>query len=993
MHNTPTERPDETAPQRLNPLARTERATDAVGLDHELAIVKRQIARELFPDQGSGDAPEAREVIGRFVIERRVGAGAMGVVYQARDTTLARRVALKLVRPAYHLGATEQLRLLREAQALASLSHPNVVVVHEAGLYEQQVYLAMEFVEGETLRHWQARARGWRPILDMYIEAGRGLAAAHDAGLVHRDFKPDNVLVGDDGRPRVADFGLVAVDGAPARGEELASTLEDIIDGSPIPSHLTHTRAILGTPVYMAPEQHLGELVDARGDQFSFCVALWEALHDERPFIGDGYEALHGAVLEGRVQAPRRRGIPRAVTRALLRGLAPRPGDRFPTMHELLEALARARVGRRGRWWVVGALVTVGALGAAWLGQRPRAATLETVSAATREPCPTESAMRGAWDDARRSAARAHFEEVLGPERGPRLFARVGASLDDYVAGWRASSDRQCAMAPGEDEALARRLCLGWRRAELEAVTELLLEADPIVASNAEQLLAALTPVTTCSDARALRLAPTRVAAEGSAEAAIDRLIVRAEALWHASAPEEAMRAAAEALARARDEGAGGRAAEASTLAAMIERFGDWRDERPSEETMIHALERASVDAERAGLERVAVRARLLRALHHDGLDARARALDVVAPRVEGLDAPVTTAVYHLARAEVEQWIDPAAVAEHVARARRVLPAGHALNYVTFWTRAGEARRGVTVAQARRALATARAEHEEDAPPVQKAREALAEALLDAGHAIEAYGELIALHEDIVARVGGDDRDAIHARWTLARARDRGGDHEGALEEYERVLADADRLRDPDRARLRLLGAIAEAQARRGDFSAALACSDRARALCERSDVCGANFDVHARGRYLVGAGRPREALALYREYAAELEELSRARPDEPLKRRLHEQLYEAAALKTRLGVAEARLAAAEPGALGELWALAASLSTRASTPSFDAPLHRARVHFALARALEGSDARARDEARAGWRALAGIESAPARALRGQISAWLERQA
>jgi len=210
-----------------------------------------------------GEAGERRLLLGRFALVRQIGQGGMGVVYTALDELLGRAVAIKMIR-ADRAGAVAVARILREAQALARLSHPNVVQLHDVRTADGQIFLAMEYVPGRTLRAWLEQRPGRAEILARFAEAGRGLAAAHAAGLVHRDFKPDNVLVGDDGRVRVVDFGLVAAD-EPARAT--------LVDAAPDPGAsdtLTRAGAVVGTPAYMAPEQLRGEAADARSDQFAF---------------------------------------------------------------------------------------------------------------------------------------------------------------------------------------------------------------------------------------------------------------------------------------------------------------------------------------------------------------------------------------------------------------------------------------------------------------------------------------------------------------------------------------------------------------------------------------------------------------------------------------------------------------------------------------------------------------------------------------------------
>jgi ABC-type branched-subunit amino acid transport system substrate-binding protein len=316
-------------------------------------------------DGGAGDAaialaPGAR--VGRYVVIERLGAGAMGTVYAARDPALDRRVALKLIR-ARVAGPVVEARLLREAQAMARLSHPDVIAVFDAGRDGEHLYIAMEIVDGGTLRSWrEEKKRTWREVLAVYLRAARGLAHAHEAGLVHRDFKPDNVLVGRDGRVRVTDFGLARDDQAAAPrgvGERSTSPHSIDVEGATLATSLTRTGALVGTPVYMAPEQLVGLDVDARSDVYSFCVALYEALYGERPFDGDSMQALTAAKLGADVRpAPASAQVPARLRRALLVGLRPRAEERHASMAALIVALERAaRVPSWGRIAAVGGVV------------------------------------------------------------------------------------------------------------------------------------------------------------------------------------------------------------------------------------------------------------------------------------------------------------------------------------------------------------------------------------------------------------------------------------------------------------------------------------------------------------------------------------------------------------------------------------------------------------------------------------------------------------
>jgi len=355
-----------------------------------LRLQKREVLARLF-----GEAREPTRV-GRYALLRRLGAGGMGVVYSAYDEELDRKVALKLV-AADRLGAATVARVRREAQALARLSHPNVVHVYEVGEAEGHAFVAMEFVAGQTLRAYQEGPdRSVEEILGAYAQAGRGLAAAHAAGLIHRDFKPENALVGDDGRVRVVDFGLArffghsggeaasarpeaGLEGQALAGHEALAEHDDMSNGS---CRLTASGALVGTPAYMSPEQLRGGEAEARSDLFSFCAALYEAIYGSRPFAGADVAALRGAIEGGMIAAPvHERHLPAPLQDALMRGLAADPADRWPDMEALLGALGRSKPERRGLAIVVLVLVLVlvaAGLLVAWaLGERARQATLD----------------------------------------------------------------------------------------------------------------------------------------------------------------------------------------------------------------------------------------------------------------------------------------------------------------------------------------------------------------------------------------------------------------------------------------------------------------------------------------------------------------------------------------------------------------------------------------------------------------------------------------
>jgi predicted Ser/Thr protein kinase len=306
------------------------------------------------------------ERVDRYVIVRRIGSGGMGVVLLAHDPELERHVVIKLLRSELIQGSPEDRdRLLREAQAMAKVSHANVVPIYDVGVHAGRVFLAMEYIDGWDLAAWLRESpREVADVLAVFLAAGRGLAAAHRAGLVHRDFKPHNVMIGRAGEVKVTDFGLARAQHShlPAPDPAPAPAPRTTPSGELLQSPLTRTGMLVGTPAYMAPEQILGENVDARSDQFSFCVALFEALYGVRPFHGRTPEEQFESTLKGNVEIPARAGVPAHVPGVLRRGLAVSPGTRFATMEDLLGELAPRRARRRS--WLVAAVAGVVLAGA-----------------------------------------------------------------------------------------------------------------------------------------------------------------------------------------------------------------------------------------------------------------------------------------------------------------------------------------------------------------------------------------------------------------------------------------------------------------------------------------------------------------------------------------------------------------------------------------------------------------------------------------------------
>ncbi len=430
--------------------------------------------------------------IGRYLVLEQIGRGGMGYVYAAYDDMLDRKVAVKVLRDDDLPEEEERARFLREAQALARLSHPNVVAVHEVGSSGDELFIAMEFVRGQSLDEWLAASPPWSAVLEAFVQAGRGLAAAHQADLVHRDFKPGNVMRADDGAIKVLDFGLACV----------AATGSMEMPDVSCSGSLTMPGTVMGTPPYMAPEQHRGELADWRADQYGYCVTLWEGLAGARPFDAQEFMGLVTSKLEGPPPWPSDAPpIPRRIVDALRRGLAPEADDRWPSMEALLGALAWDP-RRRRTYWLQGltgaAVLTLGGA-TAYLGSRE-----PTVA-----PCTDAGdGLVGAWDSQRRAEVLA---AVLGVEQpyATAVWERTERQLDLYAEDWAAMHQQACEATAVRGEQSPHMLdlrmrCLGRASVDLRTTVDTLADADDAVVRRAHELVAGLPPLSRCADAVAL---------------------------------------------------------------------------------------------------------------------------------------------------------------------------------------------------------------------------------------------------------------------------------------------------------------------------------------------------------------------------------------------------------------------------------------------------------------------------------------------------------
>ena len=441
----------------------------------------------------------AGQQLGRFTLTRMLGRGGMGEVWAARDPELDREVAIKLLYVDFGgLDHERQARLRREAQAMARVNHPNIVRIYELGADGDRLFCAMELVEGETLRHWLETPRPWRETLDVLLAAGRGVAAAHAAGLVHRDVKPDNVMIARDGRILVGDFGLAKLAGmgaepAPAAGRAGFDPRTNV--------SLTTTGSFLGTPMYMAPEVLEARDGDALSDQFSFCVMAYEALYRSRPFRGTSLGELVDSVYEEPIApVPGRKGPPRGIWRCIRRGLTVAKEGRWPTMAPLLAGLERAAAApRRRRLGIAAAAVVALSVSSVVVLASPEPDEEALVHEAG------QSRMAAVWSPARRDGMRKAFAGAGEPAVASQATSTTG-TLDRYRDAWLAMRIDAWRATNLRKEQSARLLelrmrCLDRLSDEMDAFLQIAADADrPDELRRIGQGVGRLTPVATCSD-------------------------------------------------------------------------------------------------------------------------------------------------------------------------------------------------------------------------------------------------------------------------------------------------------------------------------------------------------------------------------------------------------------------------------------------------------------------------------------------------------------
>lgn len=930
-------------------------------MDIEAQALMASVRLRLFGD-------EAPVSIGRFVVEEAVGRGGMGIVYRAHDPQLSRTVAVKVLRP-MDRGAMDPdraSRLLREARAMARFRHPNVAVVYEVGNVDVGVYIAMEFIDGTTLRKWiRERAPSWRQIVTLFIAAGRGIAAAHEAGLVHRDFKPDNVMVETkgDGQVRrvcVLDFGLAR----PPISHALRETIE--ADLSADDESITEAGTVLGTPAYMAPEQKERGIATAASDVYSFCVALHEAAYGHRPDAAPKPEAT-------------KHRVPARLGRAIERGLRREPQRRWASMRQLVAELERIVAPPR-RWrWVAGAVVSagLGALVMAGTGGEPPPA----------DPCPSSSAQAEAVLDTTRA------ERIATAVAGATPFARdAWPQIERTAAGklvaWATAADGSCeaTRVDGTQTEAAfvwRSHCFEAQLQQIDAVLELVEGADPGALEHASGALAEIDPARACSETRARRLPdelPTAEQLPGVREGRV--ALARASALIKTARYDEAIAVAGGAVADAEALSYAPLLAEAHLTHARARVHGGKSED--AEASYYAAIEAAETSRHDEVTARAWISLVRLQAITLGRLDEADRLVKVAQGAVARLgDAPVIAADLDTARASVLGM------------------QGKPASAVTLYARA---------------LSTYETQLSAGHPKIADTRVSLGGALRDAGRphdSLEPVGQAVAATR---ARVGDHHPELADQVVMLGSSLAATGDMEGAAARFGEAVDIYERALGSDHPRLAIaLVNRGNAYSQLRQFDLALPDLRRANALDEKA--LGPRHPYRAQGMYSLamahrGLGNLDEAHALLEKALQILDaawgsdhpdlsylltglsevEASRGDHREALRRleRVRELIAEGLGprhpriVHGLVVAANSHLALDEPEPALKLVREAVDIG-RASKGD---PLELAESEFVLARALQANGEDGREYAESARRTVAGAGPHAAPLLQ-RIDAWL----
>ncbi len=772
--------------------------------DGETALVPGFIRR---PGSGGHEAgPTQGAMLGRYVVVGEAGTGGMGVVVRAYDPKLRREVALKRLRIAGGISSARAgaAGVLREARAMARLAHPNVLAVYDVEEIEARSYLVMEYVEGTTLREWIGTVgRPWRETLAMLVQAARGLAAAHAMGIVHRDFKPTNVLIGsaspgsaDGGRARVMDFGLARgtdeLDRSVGPADSSATELSDEM--------LTFGGEVLGTPAYMAPEQHAGLLADARADQYAWCITLWEALTGSRPFTGTPV-AIAMAKQEGPPAMPPGAPVPRWLARVIERGLAPRAADRFADMDTLLAEIERGQAHARTRVAALAVGAVVLAVGAVYgvyeLDVREHARSCAALGAQIDE----------VWNEEARGGLR-NALMATGVASAEVTAEKVMPWIDAQAHAWQQARTEVC-LDQGErrewnDDVVARALwCLDERRMELDALVGELTLADARMVHKAVQAATGLTQIATCREPELLLRLPAPPSSQQAQVQQVRAELSRAGALERAGKYDAGLELARAALehARALDW--------PPLVAAAHQRLGFLLDKRGDYAEAESSLEAAFFEASLAGATEVAAAA---------------------------ADKLVFTVGYRLARHDDGlRWAKHAEVAlAALGEGEGLRTAGHLDKLAIVHAARGDYDEAKALHE--RALALKRATLGEDHLDVATSLNNLAAVHQSMG----AWAEAKPLHERALAireqALGADHPDVAMSLSNLGIVADATGAYATARALHERALAIREQALGPDHPDVAAtLANLANVRAALGDRAEAVALFERALAIQERA--------------------------------------------------------------------------------------------------------------------------------------------------------------
>ena len=929
----------------------------------------------------SGDA------VGRYVVRERVGGGGMGSVYAALDPELDRTVVVKLVKPDVASDALSA-RLIREAQAQARLSHANVVTVLDVGTVGEQVFVAMEYVKGTTLASWQrAEKRSWRDIVTAYAQAGRGLAAAHGANIVHRDFKPDNALIDDEGRVLVTDFGIAHAIGSRdlREDDDAAAPRRD----DPLATPLTQTGSLMGTPWYMAPEQHMRRGTTPATDQFSFCVALYEALYGEHAFAPEDATVgqLAGAVVAGKVRdAPAGSEVPSWVRRALVRGLEKEPADRYPDMTHLIDALRHDPGVARRRWLVIGAIVAVFvAAGVVAFGKF-------TMSSRSKICDGMEARLDGVWDAERKRAVRAAFDatELAYAEE---TFGIVDTALGRYSRAWIKARTAACEDTHVRREQTPMQMdlrmhCLDARLVELGALVGVLAGTDAESLPQAAPAVHALRSPDECSDAQALSagVAPPP-AADAERVDALRAELARVTSLELAGRYNDALPPAVAAADAAR--ALGYRPLEAEAL-YILGRAQERADDHTGAST---SLNDAVLAASASGSLRLELEATtslmFLHGFAKQSYDEAKRYQRQAAALLEhaGGHAGVTAEVrFHMSTGVVLHEIGNYAEAEEEFRiaielAERGLDEVHplfaqALNFsATAERHAGRTDRAMELSQ--RAAAITEASLGPNHPELARALDGIGSAYMSAGTFAEAEAPLLRALAIRRAVHGDQHEEVADSLSSLARALAMRGDYDGAIANLTEAADIRRAVLGPGHPNVgSVVNNLGEVQRMKGDYAGALETYRTAHAIWLEA----------------LGEKHPRVAVALNNIATAQLE--------------LGERADALATARKAASVFEAALGPKHPIIAAPLTvagrALVATGKSRRAIPMLERalelrsaestdPAERSETRFALAEALWEANANRERAVELATEALADAQSAGPHAAdaAARIEAWL----